>query len=401
MLRLIPIVLACASIARAGDPLDAVSFLEGEWQGRGKHPYGPYDETQTIARALGGTVIEVRTKSTMGQQTVHEDLRVISWDPAAKALRMRQWAKGWLRVYTGAAGDDGTFVFTETAREGAEKDRWRYTFTPSKAGGFSYRVDTDAGEGWKPFVSGALGAELKDPGQGGGLGLREFETEIDGMRAQVHHPDGEGPFPAIVFSPGGDANTFQGYRPYGRFWATWGFVTVIVAFDDADASARAPKFGTVLDWLEKEATRDGSPLKGMVDPKRLAVAGHSRGGDAALRAARRDKRVKACLALAPSGPEEAPEGNHQAVSCLIIGDGDDLLPAAKKAYGHAAAEKFLLVVPGLDHMLAPREATLKLVARATAFLNYALKGDARYRAHVVGDEGGVDVTENAAAEAAR
>ncbi|MEM8884386.1 MAG: hypothetical protein AAGD14_09970 [Planctomycetota bacterium] len=367
------ILLALALPAHA-DPLESVAFLVGEWDGEGKHPYGSYQETQKAERALGGTIIEVHTKSTMGSQTVHEDRRVLSFDPKTKQIRMRQWAKGILRVYAATVEKDRV-VFRQIAKEGAAEDAWRYTFTRVD-GGFDYQVHVDD----KPFVQGRLRQETKDPGKPGALGIRQYEAKVAGMPAQIHHPDGEGPFPVIVFSPGGQANTFQGYRPYGRFWATWGYVTVIVAFKDAKAEERAPKFRKALDWVLQENAREGSPLKGMIDAKRLAVAGHSRGGNAALRAAKQDERVIACLALAPSGPAEPIEGKGKGACCIIIGDQDQFRTQAAKAHEHWKGEKYEFVIPGMTHMLAPREATLKLVQRATAFWHVALNGDARYKA---------------------
>ncbi|MHC4956204.1 MAG: poly(ethylene terephthalate) hydrolase family protein [Planctomycetota bacterium] len=358
--------------------LKPVFFLVGEWSGEGQHPYGRYKETQSAKRAVDGDIIEVRTKSVMGARTVHEDLRVLSFDAKTKKIRMRQWAKGVLRIYSGAVQENGTVVFTQQAVEGVAQDKWRYTFTPQEAGGFDYRVDVDG----KAFVSGRLRADLKDPGQGGGLGMRQYNATVAGMRVEVHHPDGKGPFPVIVFSPGGNAQSSRGYAPYGRFWATWGYVTVIVAFNDADAKKRAPKFTKVLDWVEVENAREGSPLRGLINTKRLAVAGHSRGGNAAIRTARADGRVRACLALAPSGPEEKLEGDGKAALCVIVGDKDQYRAAATKVHANAAGEGFLFVIPNMTHMLEPREATLKLVKRATAFWNYALKGEKGYRAHL-------------------
>lgn len=374
--------LAAPAKALPDHELKPVFFLLGAWSGEGQHPYGKYNETQSARRSLDGDIIEVHTKSTLGGKTVHEDLRVFSFDAKTKSIRMRQWAKGVLRIYTGAPQENGGIVFTQQAVEGVAKDKWRYTFVPQKNGGFDYRVDVDAAGGYQPFVSGKLRAELKDPGQGGGLGIRQFQASVEGMRAEVHHPDGKGPYPVIVFSPGGNARSFQGYAPYGRFWATWGYVTVIVAFDDADAKQRAPKFKQVLDWVVAENARKGSPLNGMVDAKRLALAGHSRGGNAAIRAARTDERVLACLALAPSGPTEKPDGENKAALCVIIGDKDLFREAATTAHANAPGERFLFVIPKMTHMLDPREATLKLVKRATAFWNHALKGEQGYRAHL-------------------
>jgi len=340
--------------------LIALEFLVGDWTGEGKHPYGAYEETQAATRILD--VIQVRTKSTMNGRVVHEDLRIISTNPETKKLRMRQWAKGWLRVYEGEVLAEGEVVFTQTATEGGE-GKWNYTFTPHEKGGFSYRVEVDG----KAFVSGEL---MRDPGKGGGREVERLDVEIDGMRAQVHHPEGEGPFPLIVFSPGGDARTARGYEAYGRFWASWGFVTIVVAFDGPDAE----KFGKVID----RALAEDFPVK--IDGERVAVAGHSRGGAAAIRAARKDGRVKACLALAPSGPAEKVEGEGEAVACVIVGERDDLREAGKKAHANLPGEHHLIEIEGMGHMLGPRASTLELVRRATAFWQLALRGDGRYRA---------------------
>jgi dienelactone hydrolase len=372
------------------DPLAPVAFLVGDHRGEGKHPYGTYQETQNGAYALAKTVIEVRTRSVMQGRTVHEDLRVVSWDGHAKRLRMRQWTSKVLRIYAGTVDGQGRVVFEETAREGTSGERWRYTFVPKPGAGFTYTVHVDSGKGWRPFVAGDLGEEVKDPSKGGGLALRQYDADVDGMYAQVHYPDGEGPFPALVFSPGGRAASFAGYRPYGRWYATWGFITVIVAFDDESVTERAAKFSKVIDWLGAENGRDGAPLEGLIDVKRLAVGGHSRGGAAAIRAARFDARAAACLAFAPSGPSEQIEGEHACPLLVIIGDRDEFVDAATRAAKNAPGPAYLFVVAGMSHMLEPREATLKLVARSTSFLQYALRGDARYESFLTREEPGIE-----------
>lgn len=383
-----------------GSKLAALAFLVGERHGQGEEANGrfAYDETITGAWILGGQALELRSQSTAGGQVVFRDRRVISYDTTTKTWRMRQWGEGRVRVYTGTQ-TDGAFVFEETAQEVAEggsaAPAWRYAFTPSEDG-FTYTLEQKVGGAWTDFLSARHGTQRKDPGQGGGLGIRQYDARAAGMAAQIHHPDGKGPYPLLVFSPGGNASSFQGYRPYGRWFATWGYVTVIVAFDDENAGERAGKFTKVIDWAHGECEREGSPLHGMLDKDKVATVGHSRGGAAALIAGTQDARVDAVLALAPSGPTEAPEGANAPKACVIIGDGDRFLPAATRAYGFQKGERFKVVIDGLTHMLQPREPVLRLVRRSTSFLEYALKGDARYREPLVETQNGIAV-ETAAA----
>ena len=65
--------------------------------------------------------------------------------------------------------------------------------------------------------------------------------------------------------------------------------------------------------------------------------------------------------------------------------------AAGKAYGFQKGERFKFVIDGLTHMLQPREAALKLVRLGTAFLEYALKGDARYREPLLATQEGIAI----------
>ena len=67
----------------------------------------------------------------------------------------------------------------------------------------------------------------------------------------------------------------------------------------------------------------------------------------------------------------------------MIGGADEFLEPARAAYARHPGERVLIEIEGLTHMLAPREPVLKLVARSTAFLNVALRGDVRYRALLV------------------
>ena len=126
-------------------------------------------------------------------------------------------------------------------------------------------------------------------------------------------------------------------------------------------------------------------LKGMLDLKKAVAAGHSRGGTAAVLAAAKEKRFIACVAMCPSGPEKL-EGDNKPAWLLVSGDeGDEKTCAA--IYKQAAKPRFNITVAGMDHFFSPRGKAEVVVRVATAFLNYKVKGDARYKDHLARSEG--------------
>jgi len=371
--------------------LAPVAFLVGEFQGEGTHPWGPYEETLEGEWAQNKTLIVVRSKSTMGGRTVFEDLRVFSFD--GERIRARQYAMGWVRAYD-VRVDGEKVVLEEAAREGAAKTPWRYTFE-QEADGFAYRVDALRDSVMQRYVSGELRRAVRDPGAQGehAFGMVRMAVPAgDGrLAAQIHFPRGDGPFPVVIFSPGGDARTASGYETFGKWFASWGYVAVVVAFSDSSHAERAKKFGTVLDWLAERNAADTFPLKGKLDLERVVAAGHSRGGAACVIAARTDPRFAACLALAPSGPGKRT-GEHAPPTMVIVGGDDRFLAAGRAVHEQASKPRYLVTIEGMDHMFRPTPAYRKLIARATAFLNYRVGKDGRYRRFLVQETDGVTVT---------
>lgn len=125
--------------------------------------------------------------------------------------------------------------------------------------------------------------------------------------AKVYFPkDAPGPLPVILFSHGLGGSR-EHYEYLGRHWAGCGYVSVHLthpgsddsiwkdvpgaergralqkaAFDLRNAANRPADGQFALDQIEKLNTDDGSPLKGRLDLRAMAVAGHSFGGYTSL-----------------------------------------------------------------------------------------------------------------------
>jgi dienelactone hydrolase len=206
-----------------------------------------------------------------------------------------------------------------------------------------------------------------------------------------------GPYPLVVFAHG-FAVTPQTYGALLARWASAGYVVVAPALPllngDAPGGASHADYGAPniadLDFVVGEALRraatPGDPLAGLIDPTRVAVAGHSDGEVLAyalgLEACCHDPRVKAVIAmagnLANAGVLPAPTG----VPILhILDDHDPYDPyPASIAFDrqHLPAPNDLLTLISASHLppfSQPTDPHFDLVTRATVdFLDATLKG---------------------------
>jgi hypothetical protein len=136
-----------------------------------------------------------------------------------------------------------------------------------------------------------------------------FDARALPINARVFYPEGEGPFPVAVIVHGGHpTNDFSdpGYDYLGEHLASWGFVFVSV---DENFLNMGPwgDFGVGLNgengargWLLLEHLRQirafhedpATPLHRKVDLGRIALLGHSRGGEAIAIAAAYNKLTR-------------------------------------------------------------------------------------------------------------
>lgn len=211
--------------------------------------------------------------------------------------------------------------------------------------------------------------------------------------------DGSGPFPLIVFGHGFSATPWW-YRYLLRDWAAAGYVVAAPIFplgnqnapggpDESDIVHQPADMSFVVARVLAASAGTTSPLSGLVDPEKVAVAGQSDGAMTAFAAAFEtpfyDDRIRAALVLSGAilGPHRYAE--HTGVPLLAVqGTADTVNPPiyTLNLFHAVGTPKFLLLLRGAGH-LAPYTVpgrTFATVLHVTvAFLNHYL-GDGSLRA---------------------
>jgi dienelactone hydrolase len=221
-----------------------------------------------------------------------------------------------------------------------------------------------------------------------------FRTGRSGPRVLVTYvrtpARGRAPFPLIVFAHGFATTP----KPYARLLDTWaraGYVVAAPVFpvesadapggpDESDLSNEPADISFVISRL----TGPASPLRGVVDPTRIAVAGQSDGAEAALSAAydRRfvDRRVDAAVILSGSALPGFVRPRPGSPPLLAVQGTRDPInrPTMTTAYyGLMRRPRFLLWLLGAGHLppYTTRDRWAAVVDRVTtAFLDHYLRG---------------------------
>ena len=208
---------------------------------------------------------------------------------------------------------------------------------------------------------------------------------------------GAGPFPLVVFSQGFD-EPVSAYRGLLDAWVRAGYVVAAPTYprtaptapggvDESDILDHPADLRFVISKLVSEASDARSPLAGMVNPRRIAIAGQSDGADVTLAAAAntccRIGAAKAAVIL--SGAELSSFGGAYyapgSVPLLVTqGNRDTVnLPGCSVAlYDPAPAPKYYVDVLGAEHLppyTRPGRARAYVARVVVAFLDYYLKNN--------------------------
>ena len=205
----------------------------------------------------------------------------------------------------------------------------------------------------------------------------------------------DGPFPLVIFGHG-FALTPTSYARILQVWARAGYVVAAPAFplenadapggpDPSDLVNQPADMRFVISRLLAASSAGSGPVAGLIDPKRIAVAGHSDGGDTALAVAYnryyRDPRVGAVVVLSGAeipgvGGFTFPPGGPPLLATQ--GTADTLNPpsSTNTFFALARRPRYLLSLLGAEHLppYSDQQPQLAIVERvSTAFLDGYLK----------------------------
>jgi dienelactone hydrolase len=238
------------------------------------------------------------------------------------------------------------------------------------------------------------------------------DLALVGLPGVVFTPRSGLGLPAVAFGHGW-LQPVDRYLGLLRHLASWGIVAAAPGTQRGPLmSARmlAGNLRTTLDICAGVRLGDGDIS---VDPDRLAVAGHSMGGGAAVLTAADDERIRAAVTLAPTEtrPSAIDAARHAGMPGLHLAAGEDRI-APSVGHAEAIAQSWLgpvqlRMLPKASHLgftegrhwsellldgKSERRTQTTAKALVTAFLLRQLTGTRAYDALLDGDVKGVELT---------
>jgi dienelactone hydrolase len=173
------------------------------------------------------------------------------------------------------------------------------------------------------------------------------------LKGLLTRPDGTGPYSAMVMLPGsGGLFTPSCYGAVVEQFVNWGFVALVVAPTTARERSGNKLFQYSFVDLGKYAQGAASALAAepLVDPARIGLWGHSRGGaaanDVASSAGGKQSAFRAAVAASPECPAKSPP----TIPLLVLIGTEDTAVAVDWCINYAAQLKD---VGGFEFLLIP------------------------------------------------
>jgi predicted dienelactone hydrolase len=271
-----------------------------------------------------------------------------------------------------------------------------------------------------PFKVGKLDGSFDLPAWGTYKLTAYYPAKAKGIKTQPNLS--QAPYPLVVFCHG-YLTAKNVYKWVGNHLASWGFVTVLYSVPNnavRDPQQSTDGFKNSIDWALDKSAGTGL-LKGMVDPAKIGIAGHSQGGAASLWAAGQDSRPKALVAMSTMGLYQNKDPLIKIPVQLLVGSRDGFWPpwASQSHYDLLGQPKQIVVFEGANHMgyidvgieydvvtlatkagtftdktaTMPHKEQLRLGRKyLTAWMSYFLKGDLGYTSYLFGNQAQQDIS---------
>jgi predicted dienelactone hydrolase len=198
----------------------------------------------------------------------------------------------------------------------------------------------------------------------------------------------DGRFAVVLFSHGLTAQPID-YQAMLSRWAQAGFVVAapayphtsggVNAFNPIDVLNQPADATEVINQLLAKDTATDDPLRGHLDPTRVAAAGHSAGGitTVGLFTAARDSRLKAGIVFAGTDVLSAPFSGPAAPFLFVHGSKDGTVPVgyARTVFAAVPWSRAMLTVKDGGHLTRNRDFEV-VTTTSLEFLRWSLYGDA-------------------------
>ena len=222
-----------------------------------------------------------------------------------------------------------------------------------------------------------------------------FERDGRTLRTTIWAPEGDGPFPIVLFSHGLGALP-ESFRPLFEDWVHDGFVVIGPTYPHTNGrNATNPRdlvnqpadASFVLDSVIELMSERDHKLSGRLDPERISAVGHSMGGMTTVALASTccaDGRIDAGVIYAGDATAFRDDGFVRDAPPLLFihGDADAVVSyeSGREAYRDATGPKAFITLAGADHTGPFFDDTGthgSVVSAATlAFLRWTLRNDA-------------------------